>query len=151
MDFSDALKAIKEGKKVKRHSWGGYWFLNATDSTYAHEPFNGGLSNPGGFTDSKLMNSMIIACLKDDKGFAPAQPYMEDMLADDWEISKSEEAIKTEIEAKFMTILGETTGDPDYDVTFNHGFMTAAELLSEDYPEIKKLIENAKKKFNLPD
>lgn len=27
MDFGDAIKLLKQGNKVKRHDWGGYWFM----------------------------------------------------------------------------------------------------------------------------
>ncbi|MGN4667996.1 Thoeris anti-defense Tad2 family protein [Bacillus cereus group sp. MYBK234-1] len=63
LSFGDALNELRAGKKVKRSIWGGYWrILN---------PFVQG-------------EDWIIAFLKDNKGYAPAQPYQADMLANDW-------------------------------------------------------------------
>jgi len=37
MNFKEALKVMKEGKKVKLPSWGGYWRYDVlTDSIYMH-------------------------------------------------------------------------------------------------------------------
>lgn len=37
MDFKQALKVMKDGKKVKLPSWGGYWdYDTVTDSIYMH-------------------------------------------------------------------------------------------------------------------
>ena len=37
MDFKQALKVMKDGKKVKLPSWGGYWDYDpVTDSIYMH-------------------------------------------------------------------------------------------------------------------
>lgn len=32
MDFGDAIKLLKQGNKVKRHDWGGYWFMPRNDT-----------------------------------------------------------------------------------------------------------------------
>lgn len=70
MNFGQALEELKKGKKVKRSFWGGYWFISKvpvdTELTEWIEPF-------------------IIARLKDG-GWAPAQPYQGDLLANDWEV-----------------------------------------------------------------
>lgn len=68
MNFSQALEAIKEGKKVKRAHWGGYW---------KKEEFELYGTNEDG--------EMIVAFLT-DKSIAPATPYQADLLAEDWEI-----------------------------------------------------------------
>jgi len=68
MDFGDAIKAIRNGHRVKREDWGGFWYLPKNDPQINNQP----------------MNKMIVAVLKDDGGYAPASPYMADMLADDW-------------------------------------------------------------------
>lgn len=85
MDFGDAIKAIKNGEYVKRADWGGYWFLPVAIqfSTYTSRL-------KGKVPNDVFMNDTIVACLKDGSGFAPAVPYMEDMLADDWEIAMVE-------------------------------------------------------------
>lgn len=82
MDFGDAIKAIKDGKYVKRADWGGYWFLPVAIQL---SNYTSGLE--GKVPDDVFMNDTIVACLKGDEGFAPATPYMADMLADDWEIA----------------------------------------------------------------
>lgn len=68
MDFGDAIKAIKNGHRVKREDWGGFWYLPKNEPQVNDQP----------------MNKMIVAVLKDEGGYAPASPYMADMLADDW-------------------------------------------------------------------
>ena len=68
MDFGDAIKAIKNGHRVKREDWGGFWYLPDNEPQVNDQP----------------MNKMIVAVLKDESGYAPASPYMADMLADDW-------------------------------------------------------------------
>lgn len=71
MNFGQALEALKEGKKVKRSFWGGYWKIEAYELYSTNE-----------------YSEMIIAKLKDDGGYAPAQPYQADLLAEDWEVIK---------------------------------------------------------------
>lgn len=79
MDFGDAIKLIKQGQKVKRHDWGGYWFMPQHDT---------GVRVYDKATDGyQKLNQTIIASLKNNGGLAPAQPYMADMLADDWELA----------------------------------------------------------------
>lgn len=68
MDFGDAIKAIKNGHRVKREDWGGFWYLPNDEPQVNDQP----------------MNKMIVAVLKNESGYAPASPYMADMLADDW-------------------------------------------------------------------
>lgn len=77
MNFGEALAALKEGKKVTRSVWGGYWQLLEFSDFTAH-PQNG---LPGQYFSIK---NFIIAVLKDDADIAPAQPYQEDLLANDW-------------------------------------------------------------------
>lgn len=63
LSFGDAMNELRGGKKITRAVWGGYWqILN---------PFVQG-------------EDWIISFLKDNKGYAPAQPYQADMLASDW-------------------------------------------------------------------
>lgn len=72
MTFGQALVLLKEGKKVKRKVWGGYWFIP--------------IGTFFGIGDGRLsLDNMIVACLKDNGGYAPAQPYQADLLAEDWE------------------------------------------------------------------
>jgi hypothetical protein len=65
MNFGQAIELLKQGKKVKRAAWGGYWYID-------YEFWGDG-------------SPVIIAVLKDDEGRAPAQAYQGDMLAEDWE------------------------------------------------------------------
>ncbi|MED1403871.1 DUF2829 domain-containing protein [Bacillus mycoides] len=71
MNFGQALEVLKEGKKVKREHWGGYWCKQALL----------------GKQDTKLpewSGQFIVAAL--EGGYAPAQPYQADMFAEDWEV-----------------------------------------------------------------
>lgn len=82
MDFSEALIHLKEGKLVKRHDWGGYWFIPTTNPSAVVATK---LSNITSIPQLVNLNNIILACLKDDGGYAPAQPYMADLFAEDWE------------------------------------------------------------------
>jgi len=79
LDFGQAIYFLKQGKKVKRAIWGGYWFLskNATFSENLEDNYVRGFS---------FNNGLIVAVLKDMGGCAAAQPYQADILAEDWEI-----------------------------------------------------------------
>lgn len=78
MNFSQALEALKQGKKVKRAVWGGYWFIKKNVAVDII---------PGDSMDSVgVIREMIVAKLKDNGGYAPATPYQADILAEDWEI-----------------------------------------------------------------
>jgi hypothetical protein len=68
MNFSQALEELKNGKKIMRSFWGGYWVIEEWDKQ--------------GFDKSY---PLIVAYLKDG-GYAPAQAYQSDILADDWEV-----------------------------------------------------------------
>ena len=65
MNFGEALEKLKEGKKITREIWGGYWELSSLESGHG------------------VSFDIIVAHLKDG-GIAPAQAYQEDMLAEDW-------------------------------------------------------------------
>ncbi|MED1948989.1 MW1434 family type I TA system toxin [Brevibacillus centrosporus] len=80
MDFGQALEALKQGHKVKRAHWGGYWFI--AEGAYCGEVVNEEI----GLCAQHTMNPMIVACLKDNGGYAPAAPYQGDLLAEDWAI-----------------------------------------------------------------
>lgn len=82
MNFSDALVALKDGKKIRRSIWGGYWYL-ANDVQAEHKPTASGYEGPNvGFG----MENLIVAVLRNNGGIAPAQPYQADLLAEDWQI-----------------------------------------------------------------
>jgi len=72
MNFGQAIEALKEGKKVKRGIWGGYWFIP--------------VSEPYIESEKAPMRPMIVAYLANNGGYVPAQAYQADMLAEDWEI-----------------------------------------------------------------
>ena len=67
MNFGEALEELKQGKKITREVWRGYWELSSLESTkgYAFD--------------------IITAHLKDG-GVEPAQAYQQDMLAEDWKV-----------------------------------------------------------------
>jgi hypothetical protein len=83
MNFGEALQAMKEGKQIKRSIWGGHWYL-AENIEGSHD----GIISCGGSisTVGFEMPEMIIAVLRDGQGVAPAQPYQQDILAEDWQI-----------------------------------------------------------------
>jgi hypothetical protein len=78
-DFGYALNCLKNGKKIKRAHWGGYWFLSK--DPVARQKLDNGYEESFAFK-----NGLIVAVLKDNGGCAPAQAYQEDMLAEDWEV-----------------------------------------------------------------
>lgn len=78
MNFGEALQALKEGSKVTREVWSGYWYISH------NVEFSAGTGN--GFQDGGHFKEIILAVLKDGKGTVPAQPYQEDLLAEDWQI-----------------------------------------------------------------
>lgn len=71
MDFGKAIESLKEGKKVARKDWGGYWSI---EKIVFKKKVN-----------HSVHAEIIMATLKDG-GYAPAQPYQADILAEDWEI-----------------------------------------------------------------
>ena len=72
MNFGEALEALKSGHKVTRSVWGGYWHL---------------LKNAKLENDESIHRlDIIVAVLRDGKGSAPASPYQEDLLSEDWHI-----------------------------------------------------------------
>jgi hypothetical protein len=77
MNFGEALEHLKQGKKIRRSIWGGYWELH----------YNVHLNSDGDRVDQKKerhLDQLIVAVLRDNKGIAPAQTYQEDILAEDW-------------------------------------------------------------------
>lgn len=82
MTFSEALVALKAGKKIKRANWGGYWYL---DSDYLYEDIEQ-INKLGDKPLGYYFNPTIIAVLANKGGYAPAQAYQGDMLANDWEV-----------------------------------------------------------------
>lgn len=77
--FDKAIALIKQGKRVKRAHWGGYWFL-------AENPSCEQVKNDGYNQYFSFKNGLIVAVLKDGGGCAPATPYQGDLLANDWEV-----------------------------------------------------------------
>jgi hypothetical protein len=71
LSYGQAMdKLLKEGKKVTRAVWDGYWVVQTIGN------LNGSPSWTGKF---------IVAYLKSG-GYAIASPYQEDMFANDWMI-----------------------------------------------------------------
>lgn len=76
LTFGQAIdKAIKEGKKVSRSIWGGYWYIETIS-------YNGD-KEQGDYYEKNHKHKVLMAKLKDG-GFAIATPYQEDMFAQDW-------------------------------------------------------------------
>ncbi|WP_144519667.1 Thoeris anti-defense Tad2 family protein [Bacillus thuringiensis] len=78
LSFGDAMNALKEGKKITRSVWGGYWFLS-------NKPQVAEMLEDG-YVKGFDLHPTIFAVLKGMGGVAPAQPYQGDMLANDWMI-----------------------------------------------------------------
>ncbi|GAB7387365.1 hypothetical protein BSNK01_12010 [Bacillaceae bacterium] len=78
LNFGEALEALKQGKKVKRKQWGGYWFIPQVHVTIQDKERTG--------YEVALLKPLIVARLKDDEGYVSAQPYQVDLLAEDWEV-----------------------------------------------------------------
>lgn len=76
MNFGEALEELKKGNKIKRKHWGGYWYLDSV--VLESHAYDG-------------ENYFIVAKLKEG-GYAPAQAYQGDMLAEDWEVIDIKEA-----------------------------------------------------------
>ena len=80
MDFGEAIKALKEGKKVARKGWNGKgMYLYLADGELLTDAI-GDDSFP--FTDSVVMKTA------DDKYCIGWLASQTDMLAEDWEIVK---------------------------------------------------------------
>lgn len=80
MNFGEALELLKQGKKVTRSIWGGYWFMSGSSLTGLERRELAGEKLVMTFS----MPNTIIAKLKDGGGYAPATPYQSDILAEDW-------------------------------------------------------------------
>lgn len=79
MNFGEALEALKEGKKVTRSIWQGYW----EPHKYAMLQSDTGRSDE---FKTRYFDLLVVAVLKDNQGNAPAQPYWQDLFAEDWQI-----------------------------------------------------------------
>ena len=66
MSFSEALKKLKSGSRIKRSIWGGHWTLEEIDG---------------------LDRKIIVATLKETGERVPATAYQEDILAEDWQVA----------------------------------------------------------------
>ena len=78
MDFGDAIKAIKEGKKVCRLGWvdkGQYLTLGTKITTTARQMLRHETSETAAIVFHGTFGTQI--------GFIPSQP---DMLSEDWQI-----------------------------------------------------------------
>ena len=79
MTFGEGLQWMKQGKKIKRSTWEGYWCLSK-------EPQVTEVTNDGFERSFDFKDGLIIAVLKDAGGCAPAMPYQADILAEDWQV-----------------------------------------------------------------
>lgn len=87
MDFSDALRALKEGAKISRDNWnaGGQWvclspgFTLGADRVFA-TPIRDHIEASGGAATFRPYMMLRTA----DGSFVPWQPTGSDVLADDW-------------------------------------------------------------------
>lgn len=63
MEFIQAAKLAKKGKKIRRKGWGGYWYLKDDDVATQHWVIH--LKN-GKEIDSNFDNETINNCLAKD-------------------------------------------------------------------------------------
>lgn len=78
LPFSKAFDALnKRGKMITRAIWDGYWYKELI-------MFNGN-EEQGDVYEANHGRSIIMAKLKSGE-FAPASPYQDDLLAEDWMI-----------------------------------------------------------------
>jgi hypothetical protein len=79
MDFSDALKRLKEGDKVARSGWNGkgMWLIMASEGTFGQEG-----------RAMAVMGDLIpfIVMKTADNKFVPWLASQTDLLAQDWEV-----------------------------------------------------------------
>lgn len=76
LTFGQAIEYLKQGRRVKRKDWGGYWFM-PRHTTYVRDSDIG----------DRPINTTIFASLKDGGGYTVASPYQSDILAEDWEVA----------------------------------------------------------------
>jgi hypothetical protein len=78
MTFELALQYLKDGMKIKRKDWEGYWFISDIDIpfTYIDNGVNDG--------QEYLQDSKSWIILYDKGNYCPAIFYQGDILADDW-------------------------------------------------------------------
>jgi hypothetical protein len=73
MDFADALRAVKDGRKVQRRSWqvpGKGWEME--------------IAQPA-LPDGRQVNPLLM-CRREDGVMVPFTGGSWDLLADDWEV-----------------------------------------------------------------
>jgi len=69
LNFGQAIEALKQGKKISREVWGGYWVLDIISNPMKDKNFS--------------QEPMIYAYTKYNK-IHPAIAYQPDILAEDW-------------------------------------------------------------------
>lgn len=88
-DFSEALRLLKEGKRVRRSGWNGkgMWLFLVPTENYA----TGTIGNPAHIGKASVGNSRFdllpwVGMKTADNKFVPWLCSQTDMLAEDWEI-----------------------------------------------------------------
>lgn len=133
MDFGDAIRALKQGKKVTRRGWNGRgMFLYLKPSTmvkaeWCHDPELKALCEANG---GELLALGTICMYTHDStgrnailtGWLASQS---DMLLDDWELASTPTSIKAELEQVIDTRIAEKILD---DAT---RYETVRELMDE--------------------
>ena len=88
MDFSDALKKLKEGKKVCRSGWNGKGMWLALQKGYPDgTPCNKNSSEAYGIPEGDIIKVLPYIAMKTaDNCFVPWLASQTDVLANDWEV-----------------------------------------------------------------
>lgn len=86
MDFSDALKYLKQGKRLARDGWNGQgmWLLHVPGSTFTVEA-----NRPLGVAAADLIDTEVqyrphVDLWTADGQLVPWVPSQSDVLAEDW-------------------------------------------------------------------
>lgn len=78
LTFGQAMdELILHNKKISRKVWGGYWYLESIS-------YDGGEPRESLYRDN--YNHVVIMAKLKTGGYAVANPYQDDMLANDWMI-----------------------------------------------------------------
>lgn len=88
MNFSEALKEIKNGKKLTRIGWNGKGMFIVYQKGYPEGiAINKNTSEALGLPESTMVKFRPYLMMKTAQGdCVPMQPTVSDILAEDWEI-----------------------------------------------------------------
>jgi hypothetical protein len=88
MDFSEALKAVKDGHRIKRSGWNGSEMFVVKQDGYPNGvPINANTANVTGFPVGQVhVFRPYLTMYTAQKDFVPWVASQTDLLAEDWEV-----------------------------------------------------------------